>query len=37
MYEILKVTKVAIDNIDGKVKQLEEALGGKHAKNFEEY
>lgn len=37
MYEIVKAAKVVTDNIDGKVKQLEEALGGKHAKNFEEY
>ena len=37
MYEILKATKVVTDNIDGKVKQLEEALGAKAAKSFDEY
>ena len=37
MYEILQASKRVTDDIDNKVKQLEEALGGRHAKNFEEY
>jgi hypothetical protein len=37
MYEILKAAKVVTDNIDGRVKQLEEALGAKAAKSFDEY
>jgi hypothetical protein len=37
MYEILQATKVVTDNIDKKVKQLEEALGAKAAKSFDEY
>ena len=37
MYEIVKAAKVVTDNIDGKVKQLEEALGAKAAKSFDEY
>lgn len=36
-YEIIKATGVVIDQIDTKVKQLEEAIGRKAAKNFEEY
>ena len=29
MYEILQATKVVTDNIDNRVKQIEEALGAK--------
>lgn len=37
MYEILKATSVVINNIDDKVKQLEEHLGSKGAKSYDEY
>ena len=37
MYEILKATAVVINKIDEKVKQLEEHLGSKGAKTYEEY
>jgi len=37
MYEILQAMKVVTDNIDNKVKQVEEALGAKAAKSFDEY
>ena len=37
MYEILQATKVVTDNIDSRVKQIEEALGAKAAKSFDEY
>lgn len=37
MYEIVKATTVVTDNIDNKVKQIEEALGAKAAKSFDEY
>lgn len=37
MYEIVKATIVVTDNIDNKVKQIEEALGAKAAKSFDEY
>ena len=37
MYEILKATSLVINNIDEKVKQLEEAIGRKAAKSFDEY
>lgn len=37
MYEILKATAVVINKIDDKVKQLEEHLGSKGAKSYEEY
>ena len=37
MYEILQATKVVTDNIDNRVKQIEEALGAKAAKSFDEY
>ena len=37
MYEILKATTVVTDNIDNKVKQIEEALGAKAAKSFDDY
>lgn len=37
MYEILKATAVVINKIDDKVKQLEEHLGSKGAKTYDEY
>ena len=37
MYEVLKATAVVINQIDEKVKQLEEALGAKSAKTYDEY
>ena len=37
MYEILKATSVVVNNIDEKVKQLEEHLGSKGARSFDEY
>lgn len=37
MYEILKASQLVTDNIDKKVKQIEEALGAKAAKSFDEY
>jgi hypothetical protein len=37
MYEILKATAVVINNIDEKVKQLEEHLGSRGAKTYDEY
>jgi hypothetical protein len=37
MYEILKATSVVINQIDEKVKQLEEHLGSKGAKTYDEY
>ena len=37
MYEILKATALVINNIDDKVKQLEEHLGSKGAKTYDEY
>lgn len=37
MYEILKATSVVVNNIDDKVKQLEEHLGAKGARTFDEY
>ena len=37
MYEILKATAVVINKIDEKVKQLEEHLGSKGAKTYDEY
>lgn len=37
MYEIVKATTVVTNNIDNKVKQIEEALGAKAAKSFDEY
>ncbi len=37
MYEILKATSVVVNNIDEKVKQLEEHLGSKGARTFDEY
>lgn len=37
MYEIMKATEVVIRKIDDKVKQLEEHLGSKGAKTYDEY
>ena len=37
MYEILKATSVVINQIDEKVKQLEEHLGSKGARTYDEY
>jgi uncharacterized protein YaaR (DUF327 family) len=37
MYEILKATSVVVNNIDEKVKQLEEHLGSKGARSYDEY
>jgi len=36
-YEIKKFTEVAIKQIDEKVKQLEDALGARAAKSYDEY
>ena len=36
-YEIIQATSVVLKQIDDKVKQLEEVLGRKAAKDFEEY
>jgi hypothetical protein len=36
-YEILKFTEVTIKQIDEKVKQLEETLGAKSARTYDEY
>lgn len=37
MYEVVRATEHVVDQIDAKVKQLEEAIGRKAAKSFEEY
>ena len=37
MYDVLKATALVINNIDDKVKQLEERLGAKGAKTYDEY
>ncbi len=37
MFEILKATSVVTNNIDDKVKQLEEHLGSRGAKTYDEY
>jgi len=37
MYEVMKAISLATNNIDEKVKQLEEYLGAKGAKSYEEY
>ena len=37
MYEVVRATEYVVDQIDAKVKQLEEAIGRKAAKSFEEY
>ena len=36
-YEVLKFAEVTIKQIDEKVRQLEESLASKTAKNYEEY
>jgi len=36
-YEIKKFTEVTINQIDEKVKQLEDALGARAAKSYDEY
>ena len=36
-YEILKFTEVTLKQIDEKVKQLEDALGAKAARSYDEY
>ena len=36
-YEILKFTEITIKQIDDKVKQLEDALGARAAKSYDEY
>lgn len=36
-YEVIQATQVVLKEIDGKVKQLEEAIGRKAAKSFDEY
>jgi len=37
MYEVHKALKIMSGRIDDKIKQLEEALGAKAAKDFEQY
>lgn len=37
MYEIMKFGGVVTEKIDEKVRQLEESLASKSAKNYEEY
>ena len=37
MYEVLKATEVVLKKIDDKVKQLEEHLGSKGARSYDEY
>lgn len=37
MYEVVRATEHIVDQIDAKVKQLEEAIGRKAAKSFDEY
>jgi hypothetical protein len=37
MYEVLKATSLVINYIDEKVKQLEEHLGAKGARSYDEY
>ena len=37
MYEILKFGGIVTEKIDEKVRQLEESLAAKTAKNYEEY
>jgi hypothetical protein len=36
-YEILKFTEVTLKQIDDKVKQLEDALGARAARSYDEY
>ncbi len=37
MYEVHKVTELLLKEIDGNVRRLEEGLGEKSAKSYEEY
>ena len=37
MYELIRATEHVVQKIDEKVKQLEEAIGRKAAKSFDEY
>ena len=37
MYEVQKVTELLLKEIDGEVRRLEESLGEKSAKTYEEY
>ena len=37
MYEVIRATEHVVQKIDEKVKQLEEAIGRKAAKSFDEY
>ena len=37
MYEVVRAAEYVTQNIDDKVKQLEEAIGRKAAKSFDEY
>lgn len=37
MYEVHKVTELLMKEIDGEVRRLEEGLGEKSAKTYEEY
>jgi hypothetical protein len=37
MYEVHKALKIMSSRIDDKIKQLEEALGARAAKDFEQY
>jgi len=37
MYEIIKVAELLKKEIDGDIRRIEEALGAKSAKSYEEY
>jgi len=37
MYEVLKATELLVKEIDGDIRRLEESLGEKSAKSYEEY
>jgi hypothetical protein len=37
MYEVLKVTGLIVEEIDGEIRRIEEALGEKSAKSYDEY
>ena len=36
-YEVIRATEIVVQNIDEKVKQLQEVIGRGDAKTFEEY
>lgn len=36
-YEVLKFTEITIKQIDEKIKQLEDALGARAARSYDEY